>query len=76
MIHEFECSTIEAPREGRLHGRETIRRLTEQFEKELLADRECGRNSYTITQLRQKAYERALALVSEKVAEYDLTGFK
>jgi hypothetical protein len=41
------------------------------LEKDLLADRDAGKNTYSGEKIRRLAYEKAVKLVAEKAAEHE-----
>lgn len=57
--------------ERNLAGRETIRLMTDSIVEDLLRAREEGRNTFTIHQIREKAYQKAKKLVAEKAAQHE-----
>jgi hypothetical protein len=57
--------------EANLHGRAARDRLAVALEKDLLADRDAGKNTYSGEKIRRLAYEKAVKLVAEKAAEHE-----
>lgn len=61
--------------EANLHGRSARDRIAAALERDFLADREAGKNTYSGEKIRRLAYEKAVKLVAEKAAEYEQTRF-
>lgn len=66
---EFDGQLVHV--EAKLHGRAARDRLVETLERDMLADREAGKNTLTIYQIRELAYRRAIRLVADKSAEIE-----
>lgn len=61
--------------EANLHGRSARDRLAASLERDLLSDRESGKNTLSGEKIRQMAYDKAKSLVAEKAAQYEREGF-
>jgi len=57
--------------EANLHGRAARDRLSAVLERDFLADRDAGKNTYSGEKIRRLAYEKAVKLVAEKAAEHE-----